>query len=344
MTAPATSQNDGCTVDTRRFRDALTAALHVRASLLASPDTTAYRIVDGAGDDLPGIYIDRYGPALVLNVYDDAGVDEGAATTVARASLDGMRDHDVESVYVKRFVRDRSRLGGQAPEETRMPMPRAGVAQPEAIAIREHGAQFEVRLYDGFSTGLFLEHREHRRALAALQPARVLNLFAYTCGFAVPLVAAGAHVTNVDVSARYLAWGRRNLELNALPLDRARFYPMDAFEFLAWAARKPEERFDLVILDPPTFAAGDVRRKRKPWKAVSGYPALVQAAAKVLTPGGRIFAATNARELATGDALRDLIEDALGRRVKWERLPTWPIDVRERGRVAAVLFSRRTQA
>lgn len=352
----------------------LPAALAARQALLESSAVTAYRLIDGAGDRLSGLYLDRYGPAVVLSVFDDAALEEAAVTEVADAVLERLGPFGVESVYVKRFARDRSRLGGQAPEESRRAQPRAGVPQPDAIVVREYDSQFEVRLFDGFSTGLFLEHREHRRALATMvgeprvrlkpdphdasgadvadgmqswgppsggtgsQP-RVLNLFAYTCAFAVPLVAAGAHVSNVDVSARFLAWGRRNLELNGLPQAHARFSRMDAFAFLAWAMRRSTERFDLIILDPPTFAAGDAREKRKPWKAVTDYPALVRAAAQVLAPGGCIFAASNTRELASVDTLQALIERALDRPPIWQPLPEWPVDVREEGRVAAVMFS-----
>ncbi len=329
------------TVDASRFRRALASAWSLRAPLHAVSALSACRIVDGAGDGLPGLYVDRYGPALVFSVYDDAGLSEEDVTAASHAMLDVLQPEGVESVYVKRFVRDRSRLGGQAPAETRASTPRAGRPQPETLVVREYGAQFEVRLYDGFSTGLFLEHREHRRALAAMRPARALNLFAYTCGFSVPLASAGAQVVNVDVSQRYLDWGRRNIALNALPADRVRYHRMDALEYLTWAARRAETRFDLVILDPPTFAAGDPRRGRRPWRAASDYPALVEAAVRVLAREGVVFAATNARELAAPGALAQMVREAIGRSPRWLTLPPWPIDVREPGRVAAVLFSPR---
>ena len=192
----------------------------------------------------------------------------------------------------------------------------------------------------GFSTGLFLDHREHRRALAEREATRVLNLFAYTCGFSVPLAMAGAHVTNVDVSARYLDWGRRNHALNDVDASMVRYSRMDAQSYLAYATRHAHERFDLVVLDPPTFGSADARRGVRSWKATRDYPSLLEAAARVLRPGGAIFAATNARELADSRTLRDVVEGALGR-VSWEVLPPWPDDVRERGRVAAVLFRPR---
>lgn len=289
---------------------------------------------------MPGVYVDRLGPAAILSVYDDAGWPDDAVSAAADAVLDGGREIGVASVYVKRFIKDRSRLGGRPPVESTSATPRAGVAQPEALTVSEYGAHFEVRPYDGFSTGLFLEHREHRKALAEGGVTRALNLFAYTCAFSVPLVAAGAHVTNVDVSQRYLEWGRRNHALNALDDTHVRYARMDAMAYLAYAARHAHERFDLIVLDPPTFGAGNSRRGIKPWKATSDYPKLLSAAAAVLTRGGKIFAATNARELAGDGALKSMIEDTLGK-VRWESLPSWPKDVRERGRVAAALFTPR---
>jgi 23S rRNA (cytosine1962-C5)-methyltransferase len=322
------------------FAEAFVRARAHRSALLSSASTTAYRLFDGAGDGVPGVYVDRLGPAAILSVYDDARWAEEVVSAAADALLAAARDAGIESVYVKRFLKDRSRLGGRPPAESTSPAPRAGVAQPETLTVDEHGIHFEVRPYDGFSTGLFLEHREHRRSLAELGATRVLNLFAYTCAFSVPLAAAGAEVTNVDVSARYLDWGRRNHALNGIDASRVRYSRMDAMAFLAYAARHSHERFDLIVVDPPTFGAGNSRRGVKPWKATADYPKLIAAAAGVLRPGGQIFTATNSRDLAADGALKAMIEAALGP-VRWQSLPPWPKDVRERGRVAAALFTPR---
>ena len=295
---------------------------------------------DGSGDGVPGVYVDRYGPAVILNVYDDARWSDAAISEAAGVILEGTGGDGVAAVYVKRFHKDRSRLGGQAPAESTSATPRAGVPQPAALMVEEYGVRFEVRPYDGFSTGLFLEHREHRRSLADRRATRALNLFAYTCAFSVPLAGAGAHVTNVDVSARYLEWGRRNHEINAIDLSRVRFSRMDAMAYLNYAARHEHERFDLIVIDPPTFGAGHARRNIKPWKATTGYPKLLAAAMRVLTPSGVIFAATNTRELADAAVFKQMIEDAVGA-VRFEKLPPWPKDVRERGRVAAAMFKPR---
>jgi 23S rRNA (cytosine1962-C5)-methyltransferase len=316
----------------------LAAAWQRRAPLAGSTAVTAYRVLDGAGDGLPGVSIDRYGPAAVLNVGEDARLAPPAVTALAETALDLLGAAGVTAVYVKPFVRDRSRLGGELPDESRSATPRAGAPLPQLLVVEEYGARFEVRPCDGLSTGLFLEHREHRRALAGRRPARVLNLFAYTCAFAVPLARQGAAITNVDVSNRYLEWGRRNLALNGLDPAATRFLRRDARAFLHAAVRRPEERFDLVILDPPTFGAADKRRGIRAWQAVDDYPALVRGAVSVLAPGGAVFAATNARGLAAGGVLARLITDALGDAPRWQPLPPWPVDVTDRGRVAAVLF------
>ena len=323
-----------------RFADAFEAGCRHRHPLIVTPGLTACRLFDGAGDGIAGVYVDRYGPAAVLNVYDDAGWDERAISSAAHSILEQLRSNGVASVYVKHFARDRSRLGGQPPAESTSATPRVGVAQPDTLTVEEYGTRFEVRLYDGFSTGLFLEHRDHRRALAGLGIKRALNLFAYTCAFSLPLAAMGAHVTNVDVSARYLEWGRRNHALNGIDHANVKYARMDAMAFLQYAARHAEQRFDLVILDPPTFGAGDSRRRVKAWKAESDYPKLLAAAAQVVTPDGLIFAATNTRRLADEGTFRAMVEDAIGK-VGWQELPPWPIDVRERGRVAAALFRPR---
>ena len=321
------------------FSESLEAAWRRRAPIVEAGRVTAYRVIDGRGDAVPGVYLDRYGPAAVLNIHADANLSHASVTTAAQLTLEMLGPAGIEAVYVKPFARDRSRLGGRSPDESREGAPRVGRRQPEALVVQEYASRFEVRLYDGHSTGLFLDLREHRRALSERRHARVLNLFAYTCAFAVPLASVGARVTNVDVSARYLEWGRRNLALNGIEPSVVRFFRMDAFEYLAYAARHREERFDSVILDPPTFAAGERRRGLKPWKAVDNYLALVQAAMRVLAPGGSVFAASNTRELAGTGALAQLVTSALGSAPAWQPLPPWPVDVTEAGRVAAVLFT-----
>lgn len=119
----------------------------------------------------------------------------------------------------------------------------------------------------------------------------VLNAFAYTCAFSVCAAKAGAAVTSLDLSKKYLEWGRRNFTLNGLdPQSQHDFIYGDAFGWLKRLAKKGR-RFDIVILDPPTFSHS------KEWGAFQAqmdYGKLVDAALALLKPAGVLFASTNA--------------------------------------------------
>ena len=96
-----------------RFAESLDAAWRRRAPIFEDGQVTAYRVLDGPGDGVPGVYLDRYGPAAVMNVYEDAHLSQTSVTTAAQLTLDMLAPAGLEAVYVKPFARDRSRLGGQ---------------------------------------------------------------------------------------------------------------------------------------------------------------------------------------------------------------------------------------
>lgn len=316
---------------TRAIGDLPRRALERRRALLDDDATDCWRLFHGGADGLPGVFVDRYGPGLALIVHlgtpgapDDPG-------PLADAFLRVTEPLGVTSVYWKPFVRDRSALGGQHDDAMSDPTPLVGAALPEAVVVREHGVPFEVRLYDGFSTGLFLDQRENRRALGEVvrgRPgARVLNTFCYTGGFSACCARAGASTTSVDVSARYLDWTKRNLALSGIDPEAHRFARMGTMEFLAMAQRRGL-LFDLVVLDPPTFGSADKRRGVAAWSAERDYPALLDAASSVLDPGGLglLFCSTNARALCEGDRFSRMIRAALGPGARFLDLPARPID------------------
>lgn len=322
-----------------------------RAGLAAGAAGRAYRAFSGAADGVEGVFLDVYGEGAVLMVYEGAAPAGFAASPAeAAVALEVLRPAGVRAVYVKPFARDRSRLGGALPPVVTDSKPAAGESLPEALLVREDRWSLEVRLYDGLSTGLFLDQRANRRwaaewvarrarANAAGRTPAVLNTFAYTCAFSVAAATGGAATTSVDVSARYLEWGKRNFAHNGLEPAGHRWARMDTFEFFQYARRK-QLRYDLVILDPPSFGSGNKRRGIRPWSAVEGYGRLVHEAATLLVPGGAILASTNTAELCRPGRLRGEIVRALGGEPTWLALPPPPPDFAgESGRFAALAFT-----
>jgi len=203
------------------------------------PATDAYRLVNGAGDTLPGLVVDRYGPLAVLRVYARAWVPHLDLVADALHTLDG-----VDTVY--------RRFGVRRVDDAQGGLTLRGPEAPERLVVTEHGLRFVVRPGVGQKTGLFLDQREHRRALGGLsRDAEVWNLFGYTGGFSVFAVAGGARrVVTVDVSAPALEDARENFRLNGFDPDAHRFEAADVFR---WTG---EGRADVLICDPPSLARG----------------------------------------------------------------------------------------
>ncbi|MFO7652934.1 MAG: class I SAM-dependent methyltransferase, partial [Candidatus Krumholzibacteriia bacterium] len=155
-------------------------------------------------------------------------------------------------------------------------------------------------------------------------PLTVLNTFAYTCGFSVCAALAGAHTTSLDLTRKSLDWGARNFELNGLDPSRHDFIYGDAFDWLKRLARKGR-RFDVVLLDPPTFSQA---KKRGTFRAAKDYGKLVAAALPVLNPGGVLFAATNAADLPAEAFLAQVAGavEAAGRRIRRHHYAPQPPD------------------
>src|SRR5437868_13466159 len=122
----------------------------------------------------------------------------------------------------------------------------------QTIATERH-RRFGIDFGTGYSPGLFLDQRENRRYVRHLAPARLLNCFAYTCSFSVCAASVGATTLNVDISKKYLTRGRENFALNSLKTIDHRFIVDDVGTVLPRLARKGE-KFDVIILDPPTFS------------------------------------------------------------------------------------------
>lgn len=326
---------------------ALPKAIERRRALLNGKTTQAFRAFSGPADGVDGVFIDVYGPGATLILYVGAHPRAFDPAAEAAASLKVLQPLGVRAIYLKPFARDRSALGGVLPPIVTDATPIAGEPLAESVLIREHAWQLEIRLYDGLSTGLFLDQRDNRAFVAnwvAKQAAKgkvpsVLNTFAYTCAFSIAAAKSGALTTSVDVSARYLDWGKRNFTHNALDPAAHRFAKLDTFDFLGYA-RKKGLTYDLIILDPPSFASGSKKKGIRPWSSIADYARLVGESARLLNPQGMILASTNTQELCRPDRLEREITKGLGRPPKWVTLPPPPIDfARDRERFAALAFT-----
>lgn len=271
---------------TRAIAHAIRAAAELRYAVAKSPGTTAFRIVNGGGDGLPGVTVDVYGEWLVV------ALTSPEAEAAREKILDAATTLGPRGVYVKSRPKHASVIVDARREEFSPREAVRGESAPESFVIHELGLPYLVRLGDGLSTGIFLDQRENRRRVRELAGgARVLNLFAYTGAFTVAAVAGGARSSmTIDVSAGVIAWARQNLEGVGADAIQHIALEADALPWLKSAATRGD-RFDLVLLDPPSFAT----TKKSRFSAEDDYRSTAAAALRVLAPGGRLLACTNHR-------------------------------------------------
>lgn len=279
----------------------LRRAAERRWRLARRGDLSAFRLVNEAGDGLPGLAVDVYGDWLVAQVYDAA--DERRLDEV----LDALARLGFAGVYLKRRPKQANVIVDGRDEALSPSAPVRGEAAPDPLVIHEHGLPYAVRLGEGLSTGIFLDQRDNRaRVRAMASGARVLNLFCYTGAFTVAAAAGGARETvSVDASARLLERARENLAGAGLSTEAHRFERADVFEALA---RLHEEgaRFDLVVADPPTYSKTRASR----WTSGADWVDLAEACLRVLAAGGAMLACSNDRRLRQNALRRHLHEAA----------------------------------
>ena len=282
---------------------ALHQALQTRSGLLVDSGTNCCRLFNDSADGIPGLVLEKFGDVLIVQCHE--GRLSLAEATVRNLCASAMEKIQARTVYRKLFAQERSAALPQLEAIHQDPTPWLGTQIEEEFPVLENGIKFLIRPYDGYSTGLFLEHRENRQRVRGLANGKtVLNTFAYTCAYSVAAALGGAElVVSVDVSRKYLDWGRRNFQANALDPQPHQFIHSDIFDFLG-RARRQGRRFDLVILDPPTF--GRAKRPKRVFSFVADLDRLVGEAVEILNPGGYALVATNHRGTS-----RDRLEHAI---------------------------------
>jgi 23S rRNA (cytosine1962-C5)-methyltransferase len=252
------------------------------------PETDAYRLVNSEGDSLPGLVVDVYGDAAVVQ-FTTIGMKRREA-----AVLDAL-----EALLKPATIYEAAGGNFAAVEGFEVtPSVVRGTPRPR-VPCRENGLALEVEPLVGQKTGYFLDQRENRARVGALaRDARVLDLYCYAGGFALSAARGGARsVVAVDVSARALERVRAHAELNHL--TGVETVENDVFRYLEQA---PAAAFDLVVCDPPKFA----RARKDLEAALKGYRRLNALAMQACAPHALLATASCSQLVGVAELERAL--------------------------------------
>lgn len=288
-------------LDSAWFENKLQQASLLRQQALLE-ETNAYRLVNGEGDGLPGLTVDRYGDYLMVQLYSAAWDAHLPALTKALQQV-----YQPQGIYRKLRPQETRQLEAKSKSKTYSRVI-AGAEAPVPLTVRENGLDYLVDLREGLNTGLFPDQRRNRRELMARAAGkRVLNLFAFTGAFSVAAAAAGAkQVTSVDVSQKYLDVARENFAINRLNPKRHRFIVADVFAALA-KMRERKEKFDIILFDPPSFST----TKKSRFSTHGGTTKLVAETLPLLEKGGLMMSSSNHQKVSMEEYLKELRRGAL---------------------------------
>ena len=271
------------------------AANRLRQSLLDLENLTAYRVIHGEGDFLPGMTVDRYGDFLVVHVFS-ASLEKLAGTLVEVLQ----ETLAPRAVYLQKRFRP---LGGEGPREPAELV--AGEVAPVEMEVREGKLHFGVDVTAPLGVGLFLDLREGRKAVEKrAYDRRVLNLFSYTGALSLAAASGRAReVVSVDLAAKAHARARRNLQLSGMSEDIHEFVAADALTVMARMADR-KRRFDMVIMDPPAFAHG----RDRAFSVERDYQELIAASLRLCDPGALLVCAVNAHRFSLESLFHEIGE------------------------------------
>lgn len=282
-------QNKGCgwivakekdaIIDATFFERLIKKAIDRRKSYYEDESTTAFRIFNGEGDGFGGFTIDYFASYYMITWYN-LGI-----YSFKEEVLEGLkRNVEYKGIYEKkRFDKQ-----GKYVEANDFVM---GQEAPEPLLVLENNVRFAIYLNDGPMVGVFLDQREVRKTIrdTYAKGKKVLNTFSYTGAFSVFAAAGGAtKTTSVDLANRSKPKTREQFEINYIDPDTQEIIVEDVFHYFKYAGRKGL-RFDMVILDPPSFA----RSKKRTFSVAKDYVELLKDAIQITEDHGIIVASTN---------------------------------------------------
>ena len=267
-------------IDSQWWQQRTAAACAIRQNLFDS-QTTGYRCINGENDGWPGLVLDQYDTTRVLKLYTAAWLsrlDEMVVLLKGKGRLVLRLSRNIQKQAHDDFALDDGQILHGAPLEG-------------PVLFMENGLRFEADVLRGQKTGFFLDQRENRRNVESLAQGRsVLNLFSYSGGFSLYAARGGAaRVCSLDISEHALAAARRNFALNQghPTVAQCRHETLQTDAFL-WLRQNPDERFDLIVFDPPSLA----KRETEKEDALAAYAKLIEASLARLQKNGILVAAS----------------------------------------------------
>jgi 23S rRNA (cytosine1962-C5)-methyltransferase len=274
--------------DTALLRARLQAAIAFRQSL--GLNATAYRVVHGEADLLPSLVVDRYGDYLVVQTLSQ-GMD-ALSPDIVRLLNELLQPRGI-------LARNDPRTRALEGLEQRVEVLSGEV--PPTVRVHELGVEYDVDVWQGQKTGLFLDQRENRDAATRYARGRVLDCFSYNGGFALALARHADETIAVDISEDAVAHIGRNAAENGVTVEARLGNVFDELRGL----ERLRERFETIVLDPPAFA----KTKSAVEKATSGYKEINLRALKLLAPGGTLITCSCSYHISEA-AFADIIYDA----------------------------------
>ena len=250
-----------------------------RADYFNSADTTAFRVFNGEGDGIGGLTIDYFDGFYLISWYSEGiysfkeMILEALEASVSYKGIYEKKRFDTKGQYLE----DDDFVKGERGEFP--------------LIVKENGQNFAIYLNDGAMVGVFLDQRDVRKKIrdAYSKGKSVLNTFSYTGAFSVFAAAGGAtKTTSVDLAKRSLSKTTEQFEVNGIDVEKQDIIVMDVFDYFKYAKRK-ELAFDVVILDPPSFA----RSKKYTFSSAKDYTNLLKDAIAITEKNGVIVASTN---------------------------------------------------
>lgn len=266
------------------FVNNIKSAIALRKEVLKSQaeETNAYRLINGEGDNLPGLIVDRYDNVLVIQI-NTLGIDKLKPLILETLQ----KETGIKCIYEKSSTQTRRKEGLKEFEGWIV----GEVAEP--FLIKEHGLKFNVGVTGMQKTGFFLDQREMRQLVRShAKDKTVLNCFSYTGGFSVYALAGGAKkVDSVDLSENAVALAKTNVELNGFASEQNGFFAQDVLSYFrdqmgsGVAEGEQAPQYDFIILDPPAFA----KRSNDVINASRGYRDINRVALEKLPKGGLLL-------------------------------------------------------